>query len=244
MVIKSVAIRNMPTYFVSDVHLHLDWPDHGQLFSRFVKQLNPHDQLIIGGDLHDYWFSARQRRRVQECAGLSAIKDFLDQGGSVSLIAGNHDLFMGDFYETHLNVNFSPEPLRIDCHGFVVHVLHGHLIGPVTLWKAALATKLFHGLFGYVPNLIANRLQSMRLGTNIQTHSGRYQLFISAYRDYVKKHADPEKKEIFVFGHVHEVVDEQVGSARMIVLGEWEQEVFSYLKIDDSGVQLVSEPSN
>lgn len=230
----------MPHYFVSDVHLHLDWPERGRNFSRFVSRLSAEDRLIIGGDLHDFWFSSRQRKDADRCEGLAALIDFQNRGGQIVLIAGNHDAYMESFYRQRLNVQFHAEPFIVECSGFNIRLLHGHLIGPIVTWKALVAGPLFHSAFAKLPDFVANRLQSKRLDVNVDTHEARCDEFFAAFRRYVQTHQSDAENEIFVFGHVHELLDEQVGTARLIVLGEWDEQI-NYLRIDADGATLVQE---
>jgi len=230
----------MPYYFVSDVHLRLDAESEARRFGAFVDTLQADDTLVVGGDLCDFWFSAReQSAEPDRCRGLAALLRFRQRGGQLRLIAGNHDENMEAYYRRWFDCRFDAEPLVLQCEQYRVHLVHGHLIGPVSSFKTAIAGPLFHAVFSRPPAALANWLGEQRLKFNIRTHEGRSQKFMDAYRQYVRQHADGSGQQIFVFGHVHDVVDECIGSARMILLGEWEVDGHA-LQIDENGVELLT----
>lgn len=229
----------MSYFIVSDVHLHPDFPEISKKFADFVGRLSASDTLIIGGDLCDFSLSSRQRDiQTSDCAGLTGLQEFRRRGGELILVAGNHDAYMEQAYRRWLDVGFVPEPLEISCFGFHLHVLHGHLTGPRSLLKTVVASKQFHDLYSRIPRFVASRMEQMRISGNIHSHAIRCEKFMSAYRQHVLDHTQNAANEIFVFGHIHEIADETVGTSRMIVLGEWEDEVW-YLRIDQEGANLI-----
>lgn len=234
----------MAFYFVSDVHLQLEATRRAEKFARFVDALTAADRLVIGGDLCDYWFSARQQSAdPTACRGLSALIEFRRRGGELMMIAGNHDANLSAYFRRWLQTDFVEEPLVVECFDYRVHLVHGHLAGPRSRFKAAIGGELFHAVFSRTPSWIASSLNKMRQRVNEETYVERCQEFLRAYRDYVRQQLSTldesfTGKPLFVFGHVHEVVDEPVESARLVVLGDWE-ECPSYLRIDADGAELV-----
>jgi UDP-2,3-diacylglucosamine hydrolase len=126
-------------YFLSDVHLRLDHPDRGRRLSRVVARLAPSDTLTIVGDLCDFWFAARQRQAdPMSCEGLRSLAEFRSRGGSITVLAGNHDAWLGPFYEQTLGATFLPDRLETVIQGIKVRVAHGHRLGAHTPWKTVL----------------------------------------------------------------------------------------------------------
>ncbi|MFO0957553.1 MAG: UDP-2,3-diacylglucosamine diphosphatase [Isosphaeraceae bacterium] len=231
----------MPTYFVSDIHLRLDHPERSQRFARWVAARAPADALYIVGDLCDFWFSARQSRRdPMACEGLRSLADFASRGGSLTILLGNHDNWLGPLYREKLGARLMPEPLDVEVGDRRYHLVHGHLLGGRSRWKGWMEGEGFFHAFGALPHpaawVLANGLEHVneaRLEASHRRH-------LAVYRDYVD--ALPGLPHAAVMGHVHLTLDEpRPNGARMIVLGSWHGQS-SYLFADDEGDRQVVEP--
>ncbi len=55
------------------------------------------------GDLCDFWFASRQRRGLElACDGLRSLADYVRKGGDLWVLPGNHDNWLGPYYESAL----------------------------------------------------------------------------------------------------------------------------------------------
>jgi len=227
-------------YVLSDVHLRLDRPDRGQRLAKLVDRLGPNDELVIGGDLCDFWFASRERRRFDplQCPGLRALVDFQQRGGQVTVLPGNHDHWLGTYYEQRLGFQFQPEPWSQTVYNHSVLLVHGHRLGARKPWKAVMESRAF--LFGFqtLPEPLARRLADRLEASNIRHLEATHRRHLAVYRAYAREIA--AETDLILLGHVHDVYDEPVDQARMIVLGDWLQGS-SYLKLDDHGPQFVIE---
>ncbi len=89
----------MAHYFASDIHLREDRPDRDQRFRAWVRDLTPADTLVIVGDLCDFWMSARcTEDQLASYPSLRALEEFTRRGGSLEILAGNHDAWLCPFY--------------------------------------------------------------------------------------------------------------------------------------------------
>jgi len=229
----------MPTYFASDVHLRLDHPDRGARFGRWVDALRPDDTLTIVGDLCDFWFAARQRRAdPMSCRGLRALADFSTRGGALTILLGNHDAWLGPFYERVLGAVLATEPLEVSAGGLRLHLVHGHRVGARPPWKGIMESRAFLTAFGMTPEPAA-RLLNVRLDFVNELHRAEATLrHLRRYRGYANALSPPP--DLVVFGHVHALVDDDTHAPRTVVLGSWLLGG-SYLRVDDQGARLVVE---
>jgi UDP-2,3-diacylglucosamine hydrolase len=228
---------SVPAYFVSDVHLRLDRPGRARRFAQWVESLSPADPVTIVGDLCDFWFASRQRRAdPMACAGLKALKGFAEQGGSITIMPGNHDVWLGPFYEKALGARFVGEPLEVQAFGLRVHLVHGHLLGARGRWKAALESRVFLRAFELVPGRLAHGLEARLEQSDARWRAESDRRHLEVYRCYADKLVD--SADVVVFGHIHRPCDDPSRKPRLFVLGGWRSGE-SYLKIDESGPILV-----
>ncbi len=230
----------MATYFASDVHLRIDRPERSRRFAALVETLDARDSLIIVGDLCDFWFASRQRGLdFRMCAGLSATRDFVDRGGSLTIIAGNHDLRLGPFYEQMLGGRFLADSLSIETEGIKVHAIHGHLLGARSPWKGIMESRWFLDAFRLIPERVATALER-KLDASNDVHRARSdRRHLEVYRRYAESLTNVA--EIVVFGHIHQPRDETIrAKTRIIVLGGWILGS-SRLKIADGRADFQSE---
>jgi UDP-2,3-diacylglucosamine hydrolase len=229
----------VPAYFVSDVHLRLDRPERARRFARWLERLAPSDPLTIVGDLCDFWFASRQRLAdPMTCAGLKALRAFADQGGSITILPGNHDVWLGSFYEQSLRARFVHEPFEVQAFGLRVHLVHGHRLGARSRWKGALESQTFLRAFAHVPGPLARGLEAMLEQSNEQVRARSDRRHLEVYRRYADQLAN--RADLVVFGHIHHPHDDRSRPPRLIVLGCWLVGE-SYLKIDEQGASLVVE---
>ena len=231
----------MPAYFASDVHLRIDRPERGRRFARWVDELTPDDTLVIVGDLCDFWFASRQLGTgLRACPGLQALAAFRSRGGAVTILPGNHDAWLGPFYEEALGADFVAGSLDVEAHGLRVHLVHGHLLRAGRRWKAWMESRAFQDAFrphpladGPRPRLAARTEQREGPGGGRSAPPRRSTASMPPRR--------AGTADIVVLGHVHTPVDDATARPRMIVLGGWHRRS-SFLRIDDSGATLIVRP--
>ncbi|WP_435017103.1 UDP-2,3-diacylglucosamine diphosphatase [Tundrisphaera sp. TA3] len=212
----------VPSYFLSDVHLRYDFPDRADRLARFVEGLGPEDDLTIVGDLCDFWFASRQLDGSPlRCAGLAALASFRARGGSLTILAGNHDAWLGPFYESTLGARFVRDALEFERDGLRILAVHGHLLKAATPWKKLLNSRTFLGGFRLLPDLAANALDGLLNRTNRRNQAKFDRRGISAYREHVAGLRD--LYDLVILGHVHLPVYEQSNRPMMVVLGGWQE---------------------
>jgi UDP-2,3-diacylglucosamine hydrolase len=229
----------VPAYFASDVHLRLDRPERGRRFARWVESLEAHDTLTIVGDLCDFWFAARQRDGERmACPGLQALAAFRARGGAITILPGNHDAWLGPFYERDLGARFLPEPVALEVYDLRIHLVHGHLLGARRAWKAGMESRTFFDAFHSLPAPLAHGFDALLDWKNSHDREITNQRHIAVYRRYTARHAGDA--DLVVLGHIHGPLDDAVMRPRMCVLGGWHEQA-SYLRIDDAGAALIVE---
>jgi UDP-2,3-diacylglucosamine hydrolase len=226
-------------YFLSDVHLRLDQPDRGQRLSRLVDRLGAEDRLTIVGDLCDFWFAARQMDAdPMNCEGLRSLADFRGRGGNITILAGNHDAWIGPFYERILGATFLPDRLETVVQGLKLQIAHGHRLGAHTPWKTVLKSRAFFEAFRRVPKPLADALGAQLKRTNLKNQEAFDRRGLAVYRKYASTLIEPF--DLVILGHVHSPLDTQTEQPRLVVLGGWYHHS-SYLVLKEGSASHVVE---
>ncbi|SIO60824.1 UDP-2,3-diacylglucosamine hydrolase [Singulisphaera sp. GP187] len=229
----------MSSYFTSDVHLRLDRPERGRRFACWVESLGKDDSLTIVGDLCDFWFAARQYQTgANSCPGLRALADFRARGGQLTIMAGNHDGWLGPFYEKELGARFAPEPLEIETHGVRLILRHGHNVGGQRVWKRGMESRSFLNAFRNLPGTLASFLDHQLNRRNQRKREGDDTRQFTAYRRYVESCVG--RADVVIMGHIHRSFEDATSTPRLIIPGGWFGQS-SFVKVDASGASLIVE---
>jgi UDP-2,3-diacylglucosamine hydrolase len=226
-------------YLLSDVHLRLDRPDRGERLARVVDRLDADDSLYVVGDLCDFWFASRQRRNHPiNCPGLRSLSSFTGRGGRLIILAGNHDRWLGDLYQETLGAEWVDDSLDLHLHGTRIHLVHGHRFGTRSPWKAMMESRAFLHAFASLPTPLAERLETKLERSNDVNREADDRKHLEIYRACVDQLAG--SADVFILGHIHQIIDEARPASRMIVLGSWHNHA-NYTRIDAHGIQLMTE---
>ncbi len=226
----------MAHYFASDVHLREDHPERDRRFRDWLGQVTPADDLVIVGDLCDFWMGARSsEERLAAYPGLKVLANFRRGGGSLAIMPGNHDEWLCPFYERELGARIITEPHDMTVHGLRLRLVHGHRLGARRRWKAMMESPAFFRAFGRVPGPIARELDRILEWKNQRGLLADEERHLKVYREYAA--ALQGAADLVVIGHVHRPVDDAETTPRLVVLGGWQRDS-SYLVIDEQGARF------
>jgi UDP-2,3-diacylglucosamine hydrolase len=227
------------SYFTSDVHLRLDRPERGRRFASWVESLGEDDSLTIVGDLCDFWFAARQYQTgLKSCQGLRALANFRARGGQLTIMPGNHDGWLGPFYENELGASFAPEPLEVEAYGLRLHLRHGHTLGGHPAWKRGMESRTFLTAFRNLPPKLATFFDHQLERRNEKNREVDALRQLAVYRRYVESCAG--LADVVLLGHIHRSFEDAESSPRLIIPGGWLGQS-SFVKVDSSGAALFVE---
>lgn len=205
-------------------------------FASFVDRLTADDGLTIVGDLCDFWLASRQRHRDPDgCEGLRSLAAFRDRGGRPVVLLGNHDGGLAACYRAWFGATILPEPQVVESHGLRLHLVHGHRVGARKAWKAAMEREAFLHAFGALPGPVADAFRAGLDRQNLRDLEATHGRHLDRFRRLVAERS--EHADLFLFGHVHERFDEQVGDRRLIVVGDWFRHS-PFIRVDGRGVHV------
>ncbi len=238
-------------YFVSDVHLGLDYKDAAERERRFASFLQTlpaeTEKLFLLGDIFDFWYEYKNVVPRGFTRTLGALAALVDRGVEVHFFNGNHDIWTYNYFEQEIGMimeRCQPAVFEISGKRFCI----GHGDG---LDASDKGYKLLKGLF---TNRFAQILFSclhprwaFGFGHSWSKHnrlskgekflfSGSGEPLVKFAEDFQQRQPSDEKVDYFIFGHYHYNAHCQLDNGgEMFMLGEWINH-YDYLLFDGENI--------
>ena len=222
-------------YFASDQHLGAT--TYEQSFSRELKFVSWLDEIkndaaaiFLLGDLFDFWFEYKTVVPKGFIRVLGKLAEIRDSGIPIYFFVGNHDLWMGDYFEKELKI-----PVFHDNKEFVFNdklflIGHGDGKGPgdkgYKRMKKVFTNSFSKWLFRWLhPDLGVKLAQYLSVKNKLISGEADVH-FLGEEKEwliqYVKRKLEYKHYDFFVFGHRHLPLKIEVGTnAEYINLGDW-----------------------
>ena len=243
--------KGKKVYFASDNHLGA--PDSQSSAPReriFLDWLN-HIQkdvvvLFLLGDLFDVWFEYKTVVPKGFVRVLGKLAELSDQGVEIHFFAGNHDLWIQDYFQKELSfiVHHTAQEFTINQKKFFV--AHGDGLGPndrgYKRMKKVFTNKFFQWLFRWIHPDIGMRLGHYLSVKNKVISGDEDIVFLGEDKEwlvqYCKKKQAEKKRDFYIFGHRHLPLDIAIeDEARYLNLGDWITH-FTYADFDGTKLEL------
>jgi UDP-2,3-diacylglucosamine hydrolase len=115
---------------VSDAHLGAAPRASEEAFLAFLRSVPDRtNDLLINGDLFDFWFEYRTVVLSYHFPVLRVLADLRDAGVRLRLVGGNHDSWGGRFLSEEIGIELLEGPLVTDVGGLRTYVAHGDGLG-------------------------------------------------------------------------------------------------------------------
>ncbi len=238
-------------YFISDFHLGA--PDHETSLVRekhIVKFLSQIQQdaahVFIVGDMFDFWYEYKTVVPRGYTRILGKLAEITDADIPVSFFVGNHDMWMGDYFQKELNIPVYYESREYNFNNKRFFIAHGDGLGPgdngYKFLKKIFRNKLCQWLFGVLhPSVgmgIANyfsRKSRQATGTSDKTFLGEDKEWLIIFSKETLTH---QHFDYFIYGHRHLPLDFKLNEqSRYINLGDWII-YYSYAVFDGEKLEL------
>ncbi len=239
----------MPAYFFfSDAHLGASYRDDESLRQKRVIEFLDHAKqhgagLFIVGDLFDFWVEYRHAIAKRNFAALAKLYELRRAGLPIDYIAGNHDLWMGDFLRREVGVVMHEAHVIRDLCGYRTYLIHGDGVakndGGYRLLKRILKNPFIMKSYRWLHPDLGIPL------TKLASHTSRSvknnpNTWERDYRSYAESKF-AEGHDVVIMGHTHQPLVEASGEKFFINLGDW-MEHFTYCRLDENGPQLLRWP--
>ena len=233
--------ENKKIYFASDQHLGAPTPKASlPREKKFVAWLDTIKEdagtIFLLGDLFDFWFEYKTVVPKGFVRVLGKLAELKDAGIDIYFFAGNHDLWMRDYFQKELNIPVFHKPQEFDINGKIFLIGHGDGLGPndhgYKRMKKVFTFPFFKWLFRWLHPDIGVRLghyfsvkNKLISGDEDARFLGDENEWLAQYcrRKLTEKHYD-----FFVFGHRHLPLEIELNNnSTYINLGDWIQ-YFTY----------------
>ena len=242
---------NSKIYFASDQHLGA--PTAALSFPReqkFVAWLDEVKQdaaaIFLLGDLFDFWFEYQTVVPKGFVRVLGKLAEIRDAGIPIYFFLGNHDLWMGDYFQKELNIPVFYDNEEFTFNGKTFLIGHGDGKGPGDIgykrMKKVFTNPFSKWLFRWLhPDIgvklaqylsVKNKLIS---GVEDVKYLGEDQEWLV---QYCKRKLETKSYNFFVFGHRHLPLEiELTKNSKYINLGDWIG-YFTYGVFDGTNFEL------
>ncbi|HEY6192944.1 MAG TPA: UDP-2,3-diacylglucosamine diphosphatase [Bacteroidota bacterium] len=217
------------TYFISDAHLGLgSREEERQKENRLIAFLDgiqeDADQLFIVGDLFDAWFEYRTVILKGFHRLLAKLDECTERGIAVHYLAGNHDYWMKDYFQSELGIKTYHHPIETLIDGRKVLIHHGDGLSNkdtgYRILKKILNNPLSIWLFTWVHPDIGVSIARSSSRKSRQHTSGKEYGEEDGMLAFARKKIG-EGFDIVVMGHRHSPVCVEIGSGVYVNLGDW-----------------------
>lgn len=240
-------------YFISDAHLGSLASAHRRTqerrLVRFLDEIKPHAAaLYLLGDMFDFWYEYKYVVPKGYTRFLGKISELTDSGVEVHFFTGNHDIWVGDYFERECGMKIHREPLTTEIYGKLFYLAHGDGLGTddrrFLALRAVFHSRLCQRMFSAI-----HPRWAVWLGLTWAKHSrlkrvdGKEPPFLGADREPLVKFsrgylATHPEINYFVFGHRHIEIDLGLTpTSRLLVIGEW-MTLFTYAVFDGEHLYL------
>ncbi len=260
-------MSNRLWYFVSDVHLGLDYMNPKERERKFASFLNNLPQnveaLYLLGDIFDFWYEYKDVIPRSFTRVLGALAALIDRGVKVFFFNGNHDIWTYSYLESEIGVKILKQPFVVNIEGKRFCLGHGDGLGSgdfkYKLLRGCFANRFLQRMFSSLHpriafmlgnswskrNRLAHECRADKLSVEGANIPYRASFEFKGYDERIVKFSEEfqceqiDKIDYFVFGHFHYRTNLSLkNGGELYILGEWIH-TCDYLVFD--GVSLKSE---
>lgn len=230
-------MSDQPVYVVSDIHLGGVPEGTERRFRSFLEHVGGHaSEILINGDLFDFWFEYRSVILSRHFRVLAALADLRDAGVAIRFVGGNHDAWGGSFLRDELGMELLDERAELMLAGRRALVVHGDGLGQGDLGYRIMKKVIRHPLSITAFRMLHPDLGS-RVARGVSSTEGKHgtpgladaqraaALEVWARREMERR---PDL-DMVLAGHTHTPTVQEVGVGRYYInTGDWINH-FTYL---------------
>ncbi|MEP2024681.1 MAG: UDP-2,3-diacylglucosamine diphosphatase [Reichenbachiella sp.] len=226
--------KNKKVYFASDFHLGVPNDQQSKLREKRIVQwldtISKDAQTIfLLGDVFDFWFEYKEVVPKGYVRLLGKLAELADQGITIILFSGNHDLWLKNYLSKEIGIKIYHEPQSYQMGPHTFYLAHGDGLGPgdkkfrfyKSIFKNSFCQWLFRWLHPDIGVALAKWWSSgsriAQANEPLKFHGEKEWLIIHSKQIEKQKHHD-----YYVYGHRHiPGIHELSNDSSYVNLGEW-----------------------
>lgn len=234
-------------YFTGDAHLgascHTSPMEVERRLVRWLYSIaNTAKAVYFMGDMFDYWFEYRYVVPKGYVRFLGALAHLSDNGVELHMLAGNHDVWMRQYFEQELGVVVHHQPFEVSLLGRIFRLSHGDYEYRTNSFSQRFLYSLFRNkglqkLFAAVhPDCTMgfalwwsyqNRKKHQRVESKAPSLTNASHQLLNPDVEWLYRCTEQYKQanpqiDTFVYGHRHLLVQQPLSlGGEMIVTGDW-----------------------
>ena len=231
--------------FLSDAHLKNQVDDSYHQLMKFLDFPEDHiDDLLIVGDLFDFWFCRDNHIYPGFKAVIEKLADLKKKGVGIHLFEGNHDFFLGDYFTKTSGITVFTEWANINLDGRNVLISHGDTIDRTNrkyvLLRKLLRSDVFYRMQRSIPPFVLWKIAraSSAVSKELTIES---EALIAKKMEAFAINKFHEGIDAVIIGHCHIPLlkEYEIGGRRktFVTLGDWIRH-YSYLCYEDGRFTL------
>lgn len=238
---------NKKLYFASDFHLGA--PDEESSLVREKKIIQWMDlvaadaaAIFLVGDIFDFWFEYKSTVPKGFIRFQGKLAELRDQGIPIIFFAGNHDLWLRDYFQKELDIPVYHRPLQVAVNDQILYVGHGDGLGPgdrkFKFFKHVFTNPFCQWVFQWIHPDIGVWL-AQKWSAKSRTFEEKEELTENeALLHYCKEVEKSQHHDLYIFGHRHLPLELIVSdNSTYFNLGEWVNDK-TYLAFDGKKAHL------
>ncbi len=242
-------------YFVSDIHLGSgDKATARAIERRFVEWLQmvgeDAEGIFLCGDIFDFWFEYERVVPKGFVRVLGEITRLTDRGVRVVFMAGNHDMWIGEYLSEECGMELYTAPRIFELGGCKVHVAHGDNLNVkkdmiLRMMNSTFRSKGVRSLFSIFvhPNL-AIRFGRWWSGSSRKSHRAEEAVQLENLGlKYLVEYSEQQQRlrpcDYYVFGHLHISLSCKIDGSELFFMRDWSSAP-SYVTLNRDGVMQLN----
>jgi len=238
-------------YFASDNHLGAPNLEESLVREKkFVSWLDTikkdAEAVFLVGDIFDFWFEYNEVVPKGFTRTLGKLAEISDAGVPIHYFAGNHDMWLVDYFQKELNLTVHNKPKIFTINDKKFFVGHGDGLGPgdksFKIMKKIFKNPFFNWCFRCVHPDLGIKLGKYLSNKNRLKFSLEDLKFNGNENEWLTKYCKEKLKnehyDYFIFGHRHIPLEIELSpNSTYINLGDWITH-FSYAVFDGHQILL------